>query len=171
MNKKENKKIDSVLTEAHHDYNVGLNKRASFKLSDKILGQDLVQDTFLKTWKYLLKGGKIDLMKAFLYHVLNDLIVDEYRKKKPVSLDFLIKQGFQPSVDDVPKLIDKLDGKSAILLIKQLPFKYQKIMYMRFVEDMTLKEMSEENGQSKNTNAVQIHRGTKMIKDISERKK
>lgn len=171
MTPKENKKINVVLTNAHHDHSPGMNKRASYKLNDRERGGELVQDTFLKTWKYLLRGGKIDIIKAFLYHVLNDLIVDEYRKKKPLSLDLLIEQGFQPTVDDIPRLIDKLDGRAAILLIRRLPVKYQKIMLMRYVQDLTLKEMSDINGQSKNTNAVQIYRAGKMLKDLSTKKK
>ena len=126
MTPKQNKKINSDLTTAHTDFEVGLNKRAFFKLSDHMLGQDLVQETFLKTWKYQVKGGKIETMKAFLYHILNNLIIDEYRKHKPISLDILIEKGFDPSVNDTSRLIDKLDGKTALLLIRRLPLKYQK---------------------------------------------
>ena len=170
MTPKENRNIDKILTKAHSDFKTGLNKRAFFKLSDHMLGQDLVQDTFLKTWKYLVKGGKIDIMKAFLYHILNNPIIDEYRKHKPISLDVLIKKGFEPSVNDVPRLINKLDGKTALLLIRRLPIKYQKIMLMRYVQDLTLKEISDINGQSKNANAVQLHRGTKMVKALNDKK-
>jgi len=170
MTPEQTNKIDAILTEAHKDYEVGLNKRAFFKVSDHMLGEDLVQDTFLKTWKYLVKGGKIDLMKAFLYHILNNLIIDQYRKHKPVSLDSLMKKGFEPMVNDIPKLVNKLDGKMALLLIRRLPIKYQKIMFMRYKQDLTLKEMSDINGQSQNTNAVQLHRGTEMMKDLNKKK-
>lgn len=167
---KQNKKINTDLTKAYTDFEVGLNKRAFFKVSDHIVGQDLVQETFLKTWKYLVKGGKVHIMKAFLYHILNDLIVDEYRKQKSVSLDSLIKKGFDLSVDDVSRLIDKIDGKAALLLIRKIPFKYQKIMLMHYVQNLTLKEMSEINGQSKNTNAVQLHRGNEMVRILGNKK-
>jgi len=32
-------------------------------------------------------------MRAFLYHILNDLIVDEYRKHKASSLTLLMEKG------------------------------------------------------------------------------
>lgn len=72
--------LQAVLTESHHDYDKMLNAHAFFKMQDQAMGEDMVQETFMKTWMYLVRGGKIDTMKAFLYHVLNDLIVDEYRK-------------------------------------------------------------------------------------------
>jgi len=65
-----------------------------FKLHDHALGEGLVQETFMKPVVYLVKKGKIDLMKAFLYHVLNNLIIDEYRKHKTSSLDTMQEKGF-----------------------------------------------------------------------------
>ena len=65
-----------TLTRAHNEYARGMNSYALFKLRNHAMGQDLVQDAFMKTWSYLVRGGKVDMMKAFLYHILNDLIVD-----------------------------------------------------------------------------------------------
>ena len=47
-----------VLTQAHHDYARGMNSYALFKLRNHAMGQDLVQDTFIKTWTYLVRGGE-----------------------------------------------------------------------------------------------------------------
>ena len=103
-------------------------------------------------------------MKAFLYHVLNGLIIDEYRKQKATSLDTLIEKGFEPGVDDSEKLLNIFDGKAALLLIGQLPEKYQKVIRMRYVRLLSLKEISLITGESKNTIAVQIHRGLFKLK-------
>jgi DNA-directed RNA polymerase specialized sigma24 family protein len=68
---------DTLLTEAHRTYEKSLTSYAFFKLHNHAISDDLVQETFLKTWRYLVKGGRVDVMKAFLYHVLNNLIVDD----------------------------------------------------------------------------------------------
>jgi RNA polymerase sigma-70 factor, ECF subfamily len=132
---------------------------AFFRVSSRAISEDLVQDTFRKTWAYLVKGGKIDVMKSFLYHVLKDLIIDEYRKRKSSSLDALMEKGFEPGEDNSERLMNVLDGKRAISLISRLPEKYQKIMKMRYVQDLPLKEISLITGQSTKTLAVQLHRG------------
>jgi RNA polymerase sigma-70 factor (ECF subfamily) len=160
------KKQEDALTSAYHDYEKGLNSRAFFKTNNRATSDDLVQETFLKTWRYLVKGGKIDVMKAFLHHILNNLIVDEYRKHKTVSLDALLDKGFEPSADHSERLLNFLDGKTALLLIQQLPEKYQKVMRMRYVQDLTLEEMSLITGQSKNAVAVQLHRGLEKLKKL-----
>ena len=164
MTPKQEGQRKAVLTSAHHDFEKGLNLHAFFKVHNRAIGEDLVQDTFMKTWAYLVKGGKIDMMKAFLYHILNNLIVDEYRKHKTTSLDILLEKGFEPSAGDSGRLFDVLDGKVAIILIQRLPKTYQKVMQMRYVQDLSLKEMSFITGQSKNTIAVQLHRGLEKLK-------
>lgn len=153
-----------VLTEAHHAYAKKLNSHAFFKVHNHTTGQDLVQDTFLKTWAYLVRGGKIDLMKPFLYHILNQLIIDEYRKRKTCSLDLLIEKGFDPSFDDSERASNIFDGKKALLLIQFLPIKYQRVMRMRYAQGLSLKEISLITGQSRNTIAVQTHRGLAKLK-------
>jgi RNA polymerase sigma-70 factor (ECF subfamily) len=118
----------------------------------------------MKTWIYLVRGGKIEVMRAFLYHILNDLIIDEYRKRKTTSLDILLEKGFEPTEGNSGRMLDFLDGKAALLLIARLPVAYQKVMRMRYVQDLSLKEMSLVTGQSRNSLAVQAHRGLEKLK-------
>jgi RNA polymerase sigma-70 factor (ECF subfamily) len=156
----------ALLTTAHRDYSKGLNSHAFFKTQDHSIGEDMVQDTFLKTWSYLVKGGKIETMKAFLYHILNNLIIDEYRKRKyrTTSLDDLVEKGFEPSNGDHERLVNFLDGKNAFLLIAKLPVAYQKIMRMRFIQNLSLTEISLITGQTKNTISVRVCRGLQKLK-------
>lgn len=100
------------------------------------MSEDLVQVTFMKTWSYLVKGGKIDVMKGFLYHVLNNLIVDEYRKHKTSSLDLLLEKSFEPGAGHSADLSHIMDEKAAIHLISALPPKYQKIMKLKVLYDL-----------------------------------
>jgi RNA polymerase sigma-70 factor, ECF subfamily len=169
MTSREDTQRHEIITVAQRTYAKGLHKYAFFKIRDHETGQDLVQDTFIKTWKYLVKGGKIHMMKSFLYHVLNNLIVDEYRKHKTVSLDILAERGYEPKDDDSERLLDVLGGKAAVLLIKYLPLKYQKVMRMRYVQGLSLKEISLLCGQTKNAIAVQVHRGIEKLKVLYER--
>jgi RNA polymerase sigma-70 factor, ECF subfamily len=155
-----------ALTLAHRDFEKDLTSYAYFRLHDHAMCEDLVQDTFMKTWKYLVKGGKIEVMKAFLYHVLNHLIVDQYRKHKTASLETLLEKGFEPSIDPSARLFNVLDGQKAIKMIQQMPEKYRRVMQMRYVENLSLEEISKITGQSKNTVAVQAHRGLEKLKAL-----
>ena len=123
----------------------------------------MVQITFLKTWEYLLKEGKVDHMKAFLFHILNNLIIDEYRKKKPVSLEILSEAGFQVVIDDSEQLFNMIDGKTAMLLIPLLADKYRRVVSMHYKDNLSIKEIALATQQSNNTVVVQIHRGIEKL--------
>lgn len=168
MNFKDEKdELNTLLTAAHDEHRSGLHAHASFKTRDNSLANDIVQSTFMKTWLYLLKGGKIQTMKAFLYHVLNDLIVDEYRKHKTTSLDILLEKGFDTTTSGaVERMTDAIDGKQILSLIQRLPKTYQKIIYMRYIQDLSLKEIASITKQSRATTAVQVHRGLAKLKTM-----
>jgi len=155
-----------ALSDAFAEHGRALNLHAFFKVSDHVIGQDLVQDTFTKTWSYLVKGGEIETMKAFLYHVLNNLIVDQYRKKKTTSLETLVEKGYEPSTGSSDALFSQLDAKAASLLILKLPIQYQQVMRMKHIQDLSLEEIAKLHGKKKNTIAVQLHRGLEKLRVI-----
>jgi RNA polymerase sigma factor (sigma-70 family) len=150
---------EEVIIRAYEDHEKALLTRSFFKLGNKDLSDDLVQTTFLKTWEYLLKEKKIEHIKAFLFHILNNLIVDEYRKKKPVSLDVMQEGGFQIAFDDSEHLVNQADGKTAVLLIPLLKEKHRKVVSMRFEQEKTIQEIAEATKQKHNTVVIQIRRG------------
>ena len=158
----------NILTAAHSEFELKLNSYAYFKLYDRAMSQDLVQDTFMKTWIYLVKGGKVQTMKAFLYHILNNLVVDQYRKIKnrTASLDTMLEMGYEPSesIEGPSRIFDVIGGKAALLLLDRLPEKYRKALKMSFVQGLSLTEMALITGQTKNAMAVQVHRGILKLK-------
>lgn len=157
-----------TLTYAYKKYQGELTSYSYFKLNDRALSEDIVQDAFTKTWSYIVKGGNVAMMRSFLYHILNGLVIDVYRKRKAVSLDTLLENGFDPGTDDDTRLIDTLDGKAALVLIDRLPQKYQKALRMRYIKNLSLSEISLITGQTKNTVAVQVHRGLEKLKLLYE---
>ena len=166
MTSKQKIKKEEALTVAYHNNEKRMTSYAFFKTHDPAKSQDLVQDAFLKTWAYLVKGGKINLMKPFLYHVLNQEIIDEYRKHKTTSLDSLLEKGYEPSFDNSERVSNVFDGKTILLLIKNLPAKYGNVVRMRYVQDLSLKEISLITGQTRNAVAVQVCRGLAILKKL-----
>lgn len=167
MDPKKKKEYDEKceqLTIGYSDNHKKLENYAFSRTHNNATSDDLVQETFLKTWRFILKGGDIKIMEAFLYHVLNDLIIDEYRKKKSVSLDNLLEKGFEPGHDMRERLMNMSDGKELVKLLAALPENYQKILQMRFVQELSLLEISLITGKTKNTVAVQIHRGIQKLR-------
>jgi RNA polymerase sigma-70 factor (ECF subfamily) len=152
------------LNVAYHDYNKMLNAHAFLKVQSHELGEDLVQKTFVKMWLYLVKQGKVHQMRAFLFHILKNLIIDEYRKPKALSLEALREKGYEPSVNDTKRLIDTIDGRSAFFLIQTLPLKYQVLMDMRYGKDLSIKEIAAAKQERANTVTVKLQRGLQKLR-------
>ncbi len=145
-----------------------LFRHCLFKVSDRELARDLLQETFVKVWMYVSKGKKIDNMRAFLYKTLNNLVIDEYRKKKNLSLDALAEDGFDPKADNLPNTFDIIDGEKAIKLLAKLDDPYKDAVFLRYVNGLEISEIAVITGQAENTVSVHIHRGLKKLRELYE---
>ena len=158
--------------EAYASYADSIFRFCLLRLGERERAEDMVQEVFMKTWNYMQEGQEIKSMRAFLYTTAGHLVIDEYRRRKPQSsLDELSEEtGFDPAGDDgSDKMIDIHDGGEAMKLLSRLPDSYREVIYMRYVGELSLSEMSDILSQSENTIAVRIHRGIEMLKQIWNR--
>lgn len=83
--------------DAHAD---AIFRHCYFKTGERELAQDMTQDVFLKAWSYMQRQDPILNMRAFLYRLADNLVIDWYRKRKSQSLDALMDGGFEPVETD-----------------------------------------------------------------------
>jgi len=161
--------------EAYEKHSDALFRHAMFRVSNREKALDLVQDTFLKTWDYLLGGGEVDQYKAFLYRILNNLIIDEYRKKKSSSLDEILENDTgemesKLSSGSARELEEEIDAEDALEKIRaripELPDTYREVITLRYIDGFTPKEIATMIGISENVVSVRIHRGTHKLREL-----
>ncbi len=160
---------------AFEEYNDALFRHAMLRISDRERAIDLVHDTFTKVWSYVKNGHAVEQYRPFLYKVLNNLIIDEYRKQREQSLDALLeKEGVSEgsfselTEDNTEALAATIDGKQAFGLVETLPTVYREVIVLRFVDGLGPKEISELIEESENVVSVRIHRGLKILRDQIE---
>lgn len=160
---------------AFEDYNDALFRHAVIRVSDREKAIDIVHDTFTKVWTYLRSGHEIDSYRSFLYKVLNNLIIDSYRKQREVSLDALFEiDGVDEgtfsdlSENSVEALAATIDGRKAFKLLSELPDVYREVLTFRFVDGLGPKEISDLTEETENVVSVRIYRGLKMLRDKME---
>ena len=162
---------------AFEDYSDALFRHAQYRLSDRERAVEVVHDTFTKVWGYLRGGHEIGSYKPFLYKVLNNLIIDEYRRRKEFSLDSLlaeegIDEGSFPELYEggIEELTFTLDAKKASELLSELPLQYCEVLTFRFVDGLGPKEIAALIEESENVVSVRIHRALKHLKGRRETK-
>ncbi len=163
---------------AFDEYADGLFRHASFRVSDREKARDITQDTFLKAWDYARKGEKVGHWKGFFYRILNNLIVDEYRRRKEESLDMILEEepgsgqellsvGSRADTEELLDMRIRADAVRALLL--KLPARDREVLTFRYLEESSLKEIAELLGITENVVSVRIHRAQKRLKELSER--
>ncbi len=120
----------------------------------------------MRAWEYLGKGEKVLNMRAFLYRIANNLIVDESRKKREASLDKLQEEGFDPSIDDTQKMHNRIEHSRVLVTLRNLDDNYRDILVMRYMNDLSPSEIAEVTGESANTISVRIYRGLKQLRSM-----
>tara|TARA_B100000508_G_scaffold141060_1_gene145740 strand:- start:1626 stop:2225 length:600 start_codon:yes stop_codon:yes gene_type:complete len=160
---------------AFDEYSDALFRHARLRISNQERSVDLVHDTFTKVWSYIREGYEVENFRPFLYKVLNNLIIDEYRKRKEQSLDAMMEidgvdeGSFEElSESSVEVLAATIDGRKAFELLEELPDQYREVIIYRFVDQLGPREISELTEESENVISVRIHRGLKMLRQKIE---
>lgn len=157
-------------------YSDALFRHAVIRVSDRDRAIDLVHDTFTKVWSYIRSGHEVDSYRSFLYKVLNNLIIDSYRKQREVSLDALFEiEGVDEgsfselSENSVEALAATIDGRKAFDLLKELPDVYREVITFRFIDGLGPREISELIEETENVVSVRLYRGLKMLREKMEK--
>lgn len=162
---------EQKLLDAYDAYADALFRHCYFRLYDREVAKDVVQDTFIRTWEYLSNGKVVDNMRAFLYRAANNLVIDHVRKHTTASLDGLQEKGFDPKDEktDASRVFDIVSGREVVQVLHKLEEPYRTAVIMRYIDDLMPREIATVLGETENVISVRIHRGTKKVRELWER--
>jgi RNA polymerase sigma-70 factor (ECF subfamily) len=153
--------------EAHAD---SLFRHCLIRVRDRELAKDVVAETFTKTWDYLAKGKKVDHLRAFLYRVANNLIVDQARRKRTTSLDTMMEEDGYEVLDESLKNPEDIPAARALMqILTQLEPQYRQVITMRFMDSLTPKEIALALQVSENVVSVRLHRAMTQLKNLANK--
>ncbi|MFH1232562.1 MAG: RNA polymerase sigma factor [Patescibacteria group bacterium] len=144
-----------------------------FKVGNKEEAEDLTSAVFLKTWTYLLESNIINekTLKALLYKIARNLIIDHYRKNNKhenVSLDSCIDN--KNLIDEKQNLIKQSEIIFDLTVIEtrlpELKDEYREIIVLHFINELSIKEIAKILDKSNGNIRVLIHRAVKALKDL-----
>lgn len=156
-------KIKKAFLDCYDEYADAVFRYCYFRVYEREKAQELMQEAFMKTWKYLAEGHRIENIRAFVYKTAKHLIIDYHRKKKEESLDELSEKGFTPSICEEAKWQAAIDGKELLSYIEALDEGHKEVFYLRYVDQLQPKEIAELLGESPNVISVRISRAKKQF--------
>ena len=137
--------------------------------------EDLVQETYFKAYKYYDKFEEGTNLKAWLFKILKNTFINNYRKKKlePRSVDFAeIEDSFErivrrdnseqapdPESEYFTGVMDE-DVKKAL---ESLPYDYRMVVLLADLEDFSYKEIADILDCPVGTVMSRLYRGRKLL--------
>ncbi|MBN2198160.1 sigma-70 family RNA polymerase sigma factor [Candidatus Wolfebacteria bacterium] len=136
------------------------------KVGHREEAEDLTHQVFLKSWQnissYKFQGFPFS---SWLYSVARNQVVDYYRtKKKTLVIEEITELKIEDSyLKDIDKEFDIERIKKAIFQLKD---EYQDIIILRFIEDLSPKEIALIINKSEGAVKLLQHRAIKNLKKI-----
>ena len=140
------------------------------KVAQREEAEDLTHQVFLKAWtsigsKYSEKGLPFS---SWLYRIARNVVIDKYRRTKPtVDLDEDLIE-ITSHLDLEQKIDIKNDVRKIFDAINKLKAVEKDTVIMRFVEDLSIKEVSESLGKSEGAVKLIQHRAIEKIRKLME---
>jgi RNA polymerase sigma factor (sigma-70 family) len=137
---------------------------------------DLVQDTYLKAFRFIEKYQKGTNAKAWLFKILKNAYINEYRKKvkRPVKVDFeeIISYHEQNSSDNVlfadlrEDVFTNVMGDEVTMAMDALPEDFRTVILLCDIEGFTYEEIAKILEIPIGTVRSRLFRARNMLKDM-----
>jgi RNA polymerase sigma-70 factor (ECF subfamily) len=134
-----------ALAEIYDRYSTGLYSYASRLLNDTALAEDCVAEVFARFLKSVQKSqGPRDHLRAYLYRITHNWIVDYYRDHQQVSELTETLHETLPS-DEFPEeeVAKRIRQKQIREAMHQLTPNQQKVIALKYLEDWSNEEIAE----------------------------
>ena len=157
----------------YDDLSDALFRHCFFRLSDRERALDLMQETFIRVWNVLAnEREEIKNLKAYLYKTANNLIIDEYRaRRETVSVEAMRESGvdIKDESTTIETDVEVSIGFGHVFEVLQgLDEKYKDAVIMRYIDQLSLKEIASITGETVSNVAVRVNRGLKQVKELIE---
>ncbi|KKR22014.1 MAG: RNA polymerase sigma factor, sigma-70 family protein [Parcubacteria group bacterium GW2011_GWE2_39_37] len=162
-------KTKNEFVEAYEKYSLIIQRYIFARVNDYDLAEDIMQETFFKTWQYLNRNSnKIIKLKSFLFMVSNNLITDYYRHKNkiPFSIDDQAFGEIPVPAVQIQEIEEKIELEILKNKLQNLKEGYRKILSYRYIDFLSVKEISTITSKSTNYVSVVIYRGKKILKEM-----
>lgn len=160
------KDTEKQFLEAYEKYSDAIFRYCYYRVFDRDKAKDFVQEAYCRTWKYISEGKKVDNIRAFIYKIANNVIIDDSRKKKATSLNQIMEKGYTPSVDNREKTQNYFTGQEILEVVKSLDEKYRDVILLKYIEDLSTREISLILNETENNIYVRLNRGFEQVKKI-----
>ena len=170
------KRDKEAFIEAYDLYIDQIFRFVYFKVGDKEEANDLTSAVFLKTWNYIQTNSveETKTLRALIYKIARTTIIDHYRKNSnfhKISIDGEDEDAIDIK-DEKQDIARQTEINSDFSLVegkmKDLKDEYREVIILKFIDELSIKEISSVIGKPKNNVRVLIHRALKALRELTD---
>lgn len=143
--------------------------------NDEDDANDLVQDTYLKAYRFITSFEKGSNAKAWLFRILKNSFINNYRKntKEPNQVDYEEAENFlntgisawSDSIDLRDKIFRGMVGDEITNALNVLPVDFKTVIILCDIEEFSYEEIAKITDIPVGTVRSRLHRARKLLKD------
>ncbi len=144
--------------------------------NDEDDANDLVQDTYLKAFRFINSFQKGTNAKAWLFRILKNSFINDYRKKskEPAKVDYqevetIYNSADEPTYDGTVDLrtetVQDMIGDEVAHALNGLPVDFRTVIILCDIEGFTYEEMAKILDIPIGTVRSRLHRARNLLKD------
>ncbi|WP_249598878.1 RNA polymerase sigma factor SigW [Peribacillus frigoritolerans] len=174
-------RINQVLKGDHNAFGeiVEIYKDKVFQICFRMLGnrqeaEDLAQEAFVRAYVNIRSFNITMKFSTWLYRIATNLCIDRLRKKKPdyyLDAEVAGTEGlnmYSQIASDMAKPEEEVESlelqETLQVEIMKLPEKYRSVIVLKYIEELSLKEISEILDLPVGTVKTRIHRGREALR-------
>lgn len=137
--------------------------------------EDLVQDTFLRAYRFFDKFERGTNIKAWLFRILTNTFINRYRRsvrerdivegseKEAVQERFVSRRATEYASNPEQFLFDRLLSDDVLRAIDELPIDFRLVVILADLQDFSYNEIAEIVGCPVGTVMSRLYRGRKLL--------
>ena len=166
---------ERLLVEAHNggdadafvsivnEYSPSLYAHAMMRLGEPRAAEDAVQETFLRAYRAMPRFDGEFHLRAWLHRILTNVCFDEgdRRRREVRTLDRMAAfvDPAVPPADEVVDLDRAFAQREVASALASLPEAYREALELRYVEQLSFREVADVTGVSEENARARVHRG------------
>ncbi|WP_377890062.1 sigma-70 family RNA polymerase sigma factor [Alkalihalobacillus sp. R86527] len=140
-------------------------------VKNKTVAEDLTQEIFIKCYKSLHKYNGKSKLRTWLWRIAinhcKDYLKSWYNNNVSVS-DGVMEVEAAPKESVEKMIIQRDEDQQLVSEVMNLPLKYREVIYLRYFEELQIKEIKQVTGVNSSTVKTRLKRAKLMLKERLE---
>lgn len=131
--------------------------------------EDIVQETFIKTYENLFRFNLKKKFSSWLYRICHNEAINFLKRKRInfiANAEIYLKEVLDNEESSLDKLIRQSNKRAVKKALQKMPLIYKEVLILYFFEEKKYEEISDILRQPINTVATRIRRAKAMLKKI-----